>query len=115
MGHRQRYREYGIGTEACLILRAVEIDHYLVDLSLRADRAPNQGLAQFAIDVSHGLLHTLARKTVRIVIAQFDGLSGTRRGTRGRSGTPANSRLQNDIDLDRGIAARIDYFTRANI
>jgi hypothetical protein len=74
-----RYRQQGIGTEARLVVGAVEIDHGLVDEGLVLDVEADDGFADFCVDVLDCLQHALAQITRLVAVAQFDCLAAAGR------------------------------------
>ena len=113
-GHGQRHAEDGVGAEAGLPVGAVELDHQPVDVALGNGWPSPDGIGDLAVDVSHRGEHAFAAVAVAAV-AQLEGLVGAGGGT-ARHGRPApGSGAQLDVDLNRGLAARVENFPRHNL
>ena len=105
-GHRDG--EDGVRAEIALVRRAVGFDHAAVERALVGGIEPGDRAGQRAVHVGDGFEHALAEIARFVAVAQFDGfvLAG---GCAGRHrGAAQRAAFQNDIRLDRGIAARID-------
>jgi hypothetical protein len=61
--------------------------------------------ADFGVDVLDRLGHTLAEIALRIAVAQFDRLLRTRRCARRHRGAAGHAGFEDDVGLDRRIAA----------
>lgn len=70
-----------VGTHVALVLRAVDLDHLVVDGLLVCGVHPDHSRAKDIIDIRHCLEHTLSEVSIAS-IAQFTSLVGTRRGSR---------------------------------
>src|SRR6185437_13802216 len=115
LGDRQRDAENGIGAEAALVRRAVEIDHDLVDLHLLFGGLVAYGFENFAVDGLDRVLHAFAEIAGVIAVAQLDRLMRTGRGTRRHRCPSQRAILQHDIDFDRRIAAAIENFAADDV
>jgi hypothetical protein len=113
MGIRQRDRQQGIGAETALVVGTVKRNHGVIDACLVGCVHAEQGVTQCAVDVRHGLAHTLAEVTARILVTQFDGLAGAGRGTGGYGGAAHGAAGKRDLGLDGRVAARIDNLAPA--
>ena len=111
LGDRERDAENGVGAEPRLVGRAVELDQGHVDRDLFFRVEAGNGVENFAIDRFHRPEHALAGKAGLVAVAQFDRLMGAGRGARGHGGAAEGAVLEGHIDLDRGIAARVQDFT----
>ena len=112
--HRQRDAENGVGAEAALVRRAVELDHRLVDVDLVFGFHAADRLEQFAIDGLDGLEHALA-EIAGAAVAQFDGLVGAGREHRRHRGAAHRAVFEHDIDLDGRVATAVQDFTPDNV
>ncbi len=111
---RKRDAEDGVGTEAPLVRGAIELDHETIDLGLAA-RIPADELArEDTIDVRDRLLDTLSLIALRLAVAELDGLVLSGRGARRNRGAPERAVVETNIDLDRGVGARIENLARMN-
>ncbi len=108
LGHRQRHPEDRVRPEPALVRRAVDLDQLGVDHALLGGVVPDQGRADLVQHGLDGVQHALAAVTVRVAVTQFDGfvLAGRRTGRDRRPGQRAV--LQRDLDLDGGVAARVE-------
>ena len=73
-GARDRHRdgEHGVGTQAALVFRAVQLNHQAVDLGLVARFETDQRVGDFAFDVADGLQDALPEVAGLVAVAQFD-------------------------------------------
>ena len=87
----------------------------LVDLHLIFDGVIGQRLEDFAVHGGDGLLHALAEIAALVAVAQLDRLM--RAGGRARRHRRAADRtvFENDIDLDRGVAAAVQDFAADDV
>lgn len=105
--HREGHAEDGVGAEVGLVRGAVELDELLVDEALVVGLVADEGLVDLVVDEGHGLLDALAEVTVTAV-TQLVGLVDTGGGTRGDVGTADAAVLQEHLDLDSRVTARIE-------
>ena len=107
MGRGQRGAEDGVGAEVGLVGRAVEGDQRLVDDALVGGVEAKELLGDLVVHVVDGLQHGLAAVAVAAV-AQLDRLVLAGRSARGHRGAPGCAGLELDLDLDRGVAPRVE-------
>ena len=107
LGDRQADAEDRVGAETCLVVGAVELAQQRVDDALRHRVEAVEGVGDLAVDEADGVLDTLAAVAVAAV-AQLDGfvLAGRRAARHG--GTPGGAGVEDDLDLDGRVAARIE-------
>ena len=114
LGDGERHAEDGVGAEARLVGRAVELDHRLVDLDLVLGVETADRLEDLAVDGFDGALDALAEITLAAV-AKLDRLMRTGRGAgRHRRATKA-AVLQVHIHFDGGIAAAVEDFAADDV
>ena len=94
---------------------AVQVEHDFVHTGLVVRILPKQRLADFAVDVSHGLTHALAAVAFRIVIAQLERFATAGGSAGGHGGATARAGLEDDVGFHGGVATRIEYFARPDI
>src|SRR5512133_3161772 len=89
----QRDAENGVGAEARLVLRSIELDQRQVQRSLVFGIEPRDGAGDLRLDIADGVENTLAAIRPLVAVAQLDGLElpGGRAG--GHRGTPGRTRL----------------------
>src|SRR5690606_8921317 len=85
----------------------------LVDQALLGGVLPDQPRAGLVEHALHGLLHTLAEVAVAAV-AQLHRLEGAGRGAAGHGGPAGGAVVEDDLDLDGGVAARVQDLARAD-
>ena len=68
-----RYTEDGIGAEACLVRRSIEVDENTVDFDLGAGIAADDGMSDLGLDMLDCSQHTFAGKSIGIAVALFYG------------------------------------------
>ena len=115
LGDGERHAENGVGAEPRLVERAVEFDHRLVDRHLLLGLEAQQRAGDLAVDALDRAENALALVALGVAIALFHGFAGSRRGARGHGGAAKGAVFQRHIDLDRGIAARIEDFAGVDV
>jgi len=113
-GHGHGHAEDGVGTQARFVVRAVGVDHEVVDGDLLQGVHADDGLGQFALDMFHGLGHALAAEAGGVLVAQFQGFAGAGGGPRRHGGPSGRAGLQGHLHFDGGIAAGIEDFPGPN-
>ncbi len=111
----QRHGQQRVRAQPALGVGAVERNHLGVDTGLIARIAAEQGLFEHRVDVLDSLQDSLAPVALLVAIPQLDGL--TRAGGRSRRdrGATEDTGIENDVGLDRRVAAGIDDFAAADI
>ena len=66
-------------------------------------------------DVTDGFGDALAEVTRWVAVAQFEGFVFACAGPGGHRRSPGRALVQNHIDLDRGIAPRVENLARLNV
>ena len=89
---------------------AVEGDHRLVDLDLILGVQAGDGVENVAVDGLDRLQDALAAVAALVAVAQFHRLVRPGRGARGHRRAAHGAVLEDDIDLDRRIAAAVEDF-----
>ena len=112
-GHRRA--EQSVGTELRLVRCSVERDHRIIELALVERVLALEQFGDRAIDGFDGLEHALAQVDFLVAVAQFAGFEFTG-GSAGRNGgTRQEPIVQDDIDFNGRIAARIENLTTGNL
>jgi hypothetical protein len=105
----QRDPEDRVRAQAPLVRRPVELDQPPVEILLT--RRVQAGDLQFDLrDVRDRLADAFAAPQ-GTAVAELDCLVHACRGSRGNGGAPERPGLELDVDLDRGIAARVEDLT----
>src|SRR5690606_2914116 len=107
LGDGERDAENGVGAEAGLVRRAIELDHGLVDLDLVFGIEAADGFEDLAVDGGDGVLDALAEVALAAV-AQFDGLMRASRGARGNGRAAETAIFEVHVHFDGGIAAAVE-------
>jgi hypothetical protein len=93
----------------------IQLDQAFVERRLINRIEAGDGGGDLAHHVSDGLLHTLAQVAGPVSVAQLQGLVHAGRSA-GRDRRPASGAPgQYDIDLDGGVAARVQDLTRGDV
>ena len=108
LGYGHGHTEDGIGAEPGLVGRAVELDERVVDAALVLGVHAGERIEDLAVDGTDRLEHALAEVAPLVAVAQLDGLVRTRGCPRRHRGTTPCSVLEDDIDLDGGVAATVE-------
>lgn len=109
--HSQRDAQDRVGAERGLVRGGVQVEHGLVDQALLGGVVADQLRADLLDDGQDGLLHALAEVAVLVTVAQLERLEGAGGGTRRDSGTAGAAVVEADLDLDRGVATRVEDLT----
>ena len=99
--------EDGVGAEPGLVVGAVEVDQDAVDVALVERVEPDERVVDLAVDVADRVEHALAAEAVAAV-AQLDRLELPRRRAGRDDGAAARPAVEDDLDLDRRVAARVE-------
>jgi hypothetical protein len=112
---RQRHGQNGIGAQVGFEIRAVRLEHPVIEPALILGVEADQKIAQRSVDVCDRFEHALAAVSFGVPVAQFHSFARSG-GSAGRNRRPADhSGMQQHVRLDGGIAARIDDFAAADI
>jgi hypothetical protein len=112
LGHGHAHPEDGVGAQRRLVARAVEAAEQAVDLLLATSVHAEQFGGDSLVDVGDRLGHALAQIDVLVAVAEFTGLVLAGGRAAGHAREPDEARFQFDLDLDRGVAPRIEDLTR---
>src|SRR5919112_278368 len=82
-GDGERDAEDGVRAELALVVRAVEVEHRLVDQPLLGRLEPDQRRAEVVEHRRDGLLDALAAVALGVAVPPLHGLEGTGGRTRG--------------------------------
>ena len=83
-------------------------EHLGVDQALLAGLEADQLGPELVEDRVDGLLHALAEVAVLVAVTALDGLEGPGRGAAGDRRTRERAVVEGDLDLDGGVAARVE-------
>ena len=111
----KRDAEDGVGTQLLFVGGAVEVDERGVERGLveRVGAAERGG--DGFVDGFDRLPDTLAAVTVFVAVAQLPGLVLAGGRSAGHGGAPADAAFEENFDLDRGVAARVEDFEGADV
>ena len=109
-GERQRYRQDGVGPQAGLVGRAVQVEQRSIERRLIVQRPAPKPPANLPVDMADGLEAAQAGVAGRIAVAEFEGLGSAGRGPaghrcagRGAAGQPAGG-------ANGGASAAVENF-----
>ncbi len=105
-GHREGDAEDRVGAEVGLVGGAVEVEHRLVDEPLVAGVEADDLRLDLVLDGGDGHLGALAA-VAAAAVAQLHGLEGAGGGAGGYGGPADRVVVEEHLDLDRGVAARV--------
>ena len=108
--HGERYAEDGVGAEVALGVGAVELEHFLVDGNLVQSAHAAESLGDGAVDIGRCLEHALAHVAALVAVAELEGLVDAGRCARGNGSTAACAGLEDYVDFNGGVAARVKDF-----
>ena len=104
----ERHAEDRVRPETALVRRPVEGDERGVDRRLVGGVLALERRSDRLDDVVDGLEDALAAEAGRVAVAQLDRLVGAGRRARRHRGPTDRAVLEDDIDLDRRIAPRVE-------
>ncbi len=107
LGDREARAEDRVGTEAGLVVGAVEVDHDPVDQPLVEGVVADQLVGDLVVDEADGGQHALAAEAFAAV-AEFDRLVFAGRRSGGNRGAALRPRIEEDVDLDRRVAPAVE-------
>ena len=112
--NRQRNAEDRIRAKTAFVLRAVEHDQRVIDVTLVLGVHALKRIEDFAVHGVDRLQHALA-EIARAAVALFDGLMGAGRSARRYCGAAHRPVFKHDVDFDGWIAAAIEDFAACNV
>ena len=74
-----------------------------------------QAGAMVSLTLCDGLEDALAEVALLVAVAQLDGFVGAGAGAAGHGGPADGAVVQDDFDLDRGVAAAVEDFAGVNV
>ncbi len=114
MGRRERDGQESVGAETRFVLRAIEVDHLLVDAFLVGHVVTQEGLLKNRVDVLDSFEDPFTAVALLVAVAQLDGLARTSGRARGHGRPTQGARVENHVGFDGGIAAGIDNLAAAD-
>ena len=114
LGDGERHAEDGVGAEAALVVGAVELDEHAVDVALVEGVEAHEGVVDLVVDVGDGVEHALAA-VAGLAVAQLDRLERTGGGARRDDGPAGGAGLEDDLDLDGGVATGVEDLTAGDV
>ena len=113
-GHREGDAEDGVGAQVRLVVGAVEVDEQPVDVALVEGVEPDQGVVDLVVDVGDRVEHALAA-VAALAVAELDGLEGAGGGAGRDDGAAAGTGVEDDLDLDGGVAAAVEDLSTGDV
>ena len=115
LGDGERHAEDGVRAEPGLVRRAVQVDQLLVDDALLDRLDAGQLGADLVEHRGDRALDALAEVALRVAVAQLDGLVLTGRRAGRDRGALQRAVVQRDLDLDGGVASRVQDLAGADL
>ncbi len=112
-GDGERDPEDGVGADLLLGGAAVDGEHLGVDEPLLAGLEAEELGPELVDDGVDGLLDALAEVAALVAVAPLDGLEGAGRRTARNRRPGEGAVVEGDLDLDRGVAARVEDLASA--
>ncbi len=106
----QRHAENGIGAEARLVGRAVEIDQGLIETALVERFKTGDGFEDFTVHGIDRLADALAAVALHVAVTQLGGFVRAGGGARRHSRAAERAVIEGDIDFNRGVATGVEDF-----
>jgi hypothetical protein len=114
-GHGERHPEDGVGAEVLLVGRAVEREHLRVDEALLARLEADESGVDLLDDRVDRLQDTLAEVAALVAVATLGRLEGAGGGAGGHSSPGEGPVVEPQLDLDGGVASRVQDLARADL
>ena len=108
LGHGQRDAQDGVGAQLALVGRCRPARCMIRSMRTWSVASMPTSSSSRSLHVVDGLEHALAAVAVLVAVAQFDRLVLAGRGAAGHGGPADAAVLQEDIDLDGGVAAGVE-------
>ena len=112
LGSGEGHAQDRVGSEVALVLSAVEADHQVVDSTLVGRVLADNFFGQDVVHVGDCLDAALAAVAIA-AIAELAGFVGPGGGS-GRDTRAVHDAIDGQVDLNGGVAATVDDFTREN-
>ena len=106
--------ENGVRSDPAFVVGAVGGDQFGVDKPLVCCVEADDRVGEFAVDEANGGQHALAVESIA-AIAQLDRFEGAGGGARGHDRSTDGARIEADLHLDGGIAARVEDLTTVDV
>ena len=113
-GNRQADAQYRIGTQICLVVGSIEIDHYRINIFLVLGIEIGQRSRYWSVDRFDRLQHAFAHIARHISVAFLGGFIRSGRCARGHCRTTKAAVLQQYINFDSRVASAVENFTGVN-
>ena len=113
--HGQGNTQDGVGPQAGLVGRAVQVDHDFVNGRLEGGIVPGDFRRDDLVDVFHGLENALAAVALGVPVPELPGFMLPGGGSAGDGCASDGSAGQGHVHFHGGIAPRIDNFTAADV
>ena len=107
----ERAAQDRVGAEPALRRRAVQLDQNTIERALVVGVEPGERVGDLAVHVADRLEHSLAEVHRRIAVAQLYRLVFARGRARRDDRAPEGAGREGHVDLDRGVAARVEQLT----
>ena len=111
----QGHAQDGVCAQSALVVRAVKLQHHVVDSALVVCLEADEGIGNFVVHMANGIKRALAQIAILVAIAQLNGLECARRRAGGNSRTTEGTILQHNFHFNGGVAARVQDFTPEHI
>ena len=105
----------GVSTQTALIVSAVQLNHRAVNEGLVRGFHSDQGVSDFAINVSDSGKNTLAAIALQILVAKLKGFTHTSGSTRRDCGTTHRTTFEPDFSFYRRITTAINNFASNDV
>ena len=115
LGAGQGHAQDGVSAQSALVVRAVQLQHHVVDGALIVGLEADERIGDLVIHMANGIQRALAQITLLVAVAQLHGLERARGRAGGNGRTTEGTILQHNFHLDRGVAARVQDFTPEHI
>src|SRR3989304_6165980 len=115
VSYGQRNAKYGVGAQAGLVLRVVQLDHLSVDgFLVQCGHAQYVGSERVVHVLDRGQ-HAFTLVFSRVAVAKLNRLVFAGAGARGHGGDASGPVFQSYLDLDGRVAARVQYLPGADL
>ena len=105
----------GVSAELALVLGAIGLDHGLVDSALVGCVHIVQNVGDLGVNEIDSVQHALAKIAILVAVTKLDSFEGARRCAGRNDCATHGAVVKDDLDLNRGVAARIENLATINI
>ena len=112
---RKRCTQNGVCAQSALVVGSIDLKQSIVNATLVFGIEAIQRLGDFGVHVVNGIKRAFAQVAILVAVTQLNGLESAGRSTRWHSRATHGAVVQNDLDLNGRVAARVKNLTTIHI